>query len=171
MRKLNTQESLMIDWKTIKDLHANKKLEEIIGKWFGVDIFYTDKHGNVHSNILNKDHEFLSHFFKLQMQLPHGGDLLSQDIENGLEKLNETEESSFYFDSFFPHVRMISAKIESEGDFLGAVFAYPYVTDKITSSEMSEIKEKLIECGSNEEDAQASCDNLKKLETHEYEYR
>ena len=160
----------MIDWKTIKDLHANKKLEEIIGKWFGVDIFYTDKHGNVHSNILNKDHEFLSHFFKLQMQLPHGGDLLSQDIENGLEKLNETEESSFYFDSFFPHVRMISAKIESEGDFLGAVFAYPYVTDKITSSEMSEIKEKLIECGSNEEDAQASCDNLKKLETHEYEY-
>ena len=42
----------MIDWKTIKDLHANKKLEEIIGKWFGVDIFYTDKHGNIHSNIL-----------------------------------------------------------------------------------------------------------------------
>ena len=33
----------MIDWKAIKDLHVNKKLEEVIGKWFDVDIFYTDK--------------------------------------------------------------------------------------------------------------------------------
>jgi hypothetical protein len=40
----------MIDWKNVKDLHVNKNLEAIIGKWFGVDIFYTDKHGNIHSN-------------------------------------------------------------------------------------------------------------------------
>ena len=73
----------MIDWKTIKDLHANKKLEEVIGKWFGVDIFYTDKHGNIHSNIGNKDYDFLSHFFKVQMHLPYGKEFLSQDIEKG----------------------------------------------------------------------------------------
>lgn len=160
----------MIDWKTIKDLHANKKLEEVIGKWFGVDIFYTDKHGNIHSNILDKDHDFLSHFFKVQMQLPYGKEFLTQDIEKGLERLDDSDSKSFYFDSFFPHVRMISAKIIAEGEFLGAVFAYPYVTDQITTDEVSEIKAKLVECGASEEDATSSCDNLKKLEMHEYEY-
>jgi transcriptional regulator with PAS, ATPase and Fis domain len=160
----------MIDWKTIKDLHANKKLEEVIGKWFGVDIFYTDKHGNIHSSIFEKDHDFVSHFFKVQSQLPYGKEFLTQDIEKGLEKLGETDEPSFYFDSFFPHVRMIAAKIEVEGEFLGAVFAYPYVTDQITTAESAEVKAKLVECGASEEDAQSSCENLKKLQVHEYDY-
>lgn len=160
----------MIDWKTIKDLHANKKLEEVIGKWFGVDIFYTDQHGNIHSNIFEKDHQFVSHFFKIQSQLGYGKEFLAQDIEKGLEKLNTENQESFYFDSFFPSVRMIAAKIESEGEFLGAVFAFPYVTDQITSDEMKEIQDKLVECGSSEEDAKASCENLKKLQKHEYEY-
>jgi transcriptional regulator with PAS, ATPase and Fis domain len=160
----------MIDWKTIKDLHANKKLEEIIGKWFGVDIFYTDKHGNIHSNIFEKDHDFLSHFFKVQSHLPYGKEFLKQDIEKGLDTLSEVKDQSFYFNSFFPHVRMIAAKIEAEGEFLGAVFAYPYVTDQITTANLKEIREKLIECGATEDDAKASCENLKKLQTHEYEY-
>ena len=160
----------MIDWKTIKDLHANKKLEEIIGKWFGVDIFYTDSHGNIHSSIFEKDHDFVSHMFKVQSHLNYGKEFLKQDIDKGLDKLNDSKGQSFYFDSFFPHVRMIAAKIESEGEFLGAVFAYPYVTDQITSAEMGEIKAKLVECGATDEDAGASCDNLKKLQVHEYEY-
>lgn len=160
----------MIDWKTIKDLHANKKLEEIIGKWFGVDIFYTDRHGNIHSNIFEKDHEFVSHLFKVQSNLNYGKEFLGQDIERGLEKLNDTSGQSFYFESFFPHVRMIAAKIESEGEFLGAVFAYPYLTDQVTSAEVSEVKDKLIECGATAEDAQKSCDLLKRLQEHEYEY-
>lgn len=160
----------MIDWKTIKDLHANKKLEEVIGKWFGVDIFYTDKHGNVHSNIFEKDHQFVSHFFKVQTHLPHGQHFLSQDIEKGLEELNSAEANSFYFDSFFPHVRMIAAKIEAEGEFLGAVFAYAYTSDQITTAEFEEVKAKLLECGATEEDAQSSCESLKKLQVHEYDY-
>ncbi len=160
----------MIDWKTIKDLHANKKLEEIIGKWFGVDIFYTDSHGNIHSNIFEKDHNFVNHFFKVQTQLPYGKEFLTQDIEKGLEKLHAAEGQSFYFDSFFPHVRMIAAKIEAEGEFLGAVFAYPYVTDQITTAEIAEVQAKLIECGASDEDAEASCEHLKKLQVHDYEY-
>ncbi len=160
----------MIDWKTIKDLHANKKLEEIIGKWFGVDIFYTDQHGNIHSSVFDKDHQFVSHLFKVQSHLPYGKEFLTQDIEKGLDQLEGSESESFYYDSFFPHVRMIAAKIEAEGEFLGAVFAYSYVTDQVTSAELDEIKDKLIECGASAEDAQASSNSLKKLKVHEYEY-
>lgn len=160
----------MIDWKQIKDLHANKKLEHIIGKWFGVDIFYTDKHGEIHSDITSKGHEFLSHFFKVQMDMPYGKEYLSQDIEKGLDKLHATSEPCFYFDSFFPHVRMLSAKIVVDGEFLGAVFSYPYITDQVTSKEVKEIEDKMIECGATESDAKMACENLKRLEVKEYDY-
>lgn len=160
----------MIDWKNIKDLHVNKKLEGVIGKWFGVDIFYTDKHGNIHSDILKKGHEFESHFFKVQQSMPRGQQLLSQDIEKGLELLNETDGQCFYFNSFFPHVRMLSAKIEVDGEILGAVFAYPYVTDQVTKSELEEIEKKMVECGADVDDARSACEHIKKLEHHEFEY-
>jgi two-component system response regulator HupR/HoxA len=158
----------MIDWKNIKDLHVNKKLEQVIGKWFGVDIFYTDKHGNIHGDLDKSDFE--SHFFKLQFSLPHGQQILSQDIEKGIELVENADKQCYYFDSFFPHVRVLAAKIEVDGEFLGAVFAYPYVTDKITQKEVQQIQDKVIECGADPGDAQSACDNLKKLEHHEFEY-
>jgi two-component system response regulator HupR/HoxA len=160
----------MIDWKAIKDLHANKKLEEVIGKWFGVDIFYTDKHGNIHSPIKEKDYEFVNHFFKVQMHMPYGHEFLSQDIEKGLEQLHQSDGKCFYFDSFFPHVRVLAAKIVVDGEFMGAVFAYPYVTDHITDDEMQEVILKMVECGATQEDSQSACDHLKKLAVQEYEY-
>ena len=160
----------MIDWKNIKDLHVNKKLEGVIGKWFGVDIFYTDKHGNIHADITKKGHEFESHFFKVQQSMPYGQELLSQDIEKGLDLLSDKEGQCFYFNSFFPHVRMLAAKIEVDGEFLGAVFAYPYVTDQVTKSEIQEIETKMVECGSDAEDARAACEQIKRLQHHEYEY-
>lgn len=160
----------MLDWKTITDLHVNKKLEEIIGHWFGVDIFYTDKYGNIQTPVQNKDYKFISHFFKVQMGLNYGVEYLKQDIEKGLEKLSKHDGKCYYFDTFFPHVRAFAAKIEIDGEFLGAVFAYPYVTDKTTTQEIEEIKAKFIECGATEEDAEMVISSIKKLKTHEYEY-
>jgi two-component system response regulator HupR/HoxA len=160
----------MIDWTAIKDLHANKKLEEVIGKWFGVDIFYTDKHGNIHSNILDKDYDFVNHFFKVQLHMPHGKDFLTEDIHKGIEMVKNADSDCFYFDSFFPHVRMLASKIVIDGEFQGAVFAYPYVTDKATTAEIKEISDKMITCGASEVDAVSACDHLKKLAVHEYEY-
>jgi two-component system response regulator HupR/HoxA len=84
--------------------------------------------------------------------------------------LAHTDQDCFYFDSVFPHVRALAAKIEVEGEILGAVFAYPYVTDKVTSQELDEIKSKLEEFGASHDDASSACENLKKLKTHEYEY-
>lgn len=160
----------MIEWKTFKDLRVNKKLENLIGSWFGVDIFYTDQFGNIQSDILSKDYQFISHFFKVQMHLDYGQEYLSQDIENGIEKLINSNEPCFYFDSFFPNTRLLASKIEVDGEFIGAVFAYPYVTDQITIPELEEISTKLVECGASFEDAQHSCENLKKLKLHEYHY-
>jgi transcriptional regulator with PAS, ATPase and Fis domain len=161
----------MFDWKNIKDLHVSKKLEEILGQWFGVDIFYTDKHGHVFTEITDKSYPFKSQFFKVQMQLPYGNEYIEQDIEKGLELLKQNEgKKSFYFDSYFPGVRSIAAKIEVDGEFLGAVFAYPYFTDAVTKEEMQKVVSQLESLGASADDAVNACDSVKKLKRHEYEY-
>jgi transcriptional regulator with PAS, ATPase and Fis domain len=102
--------------------------------------------------------------------MPHGKDFLAEDIGKGIEKVQNTDGKCFYFDSYFPHVRMLTAKIEVDGEFMGAVFAYPYVTDKITADEVEEVVAKMVTCGATENDAQSACDHLKKLAVHEYDY-
>jgi hypothetical protein len=55
----------MIDWKNIKDLHVNKKLEQVIGKWFGVDIFIQTSM-EIFTVILKKN-DFESHFLNCNL--------------------------------------------------------------------------------------------------------
>ena len=71
------------------------------GGFIGVDIFYADKHGNIHSEIFNKDYDFVNHFFKVQLHMPHGKDFLAEDIGKGIEKVQNTDGKCFYFDSYF----------------------------------------------------------------------
>ncbi len=161
----------MIDWKNVKDLHVIQKIEEIIGKWFAVDLFYVDQHGEVHGDVIsNKDHNFYSHFFKVQLKLPHGQEYIHEDIQKGFEQLKNSGEECFYFESYFPGVRAIASKVEVDGEFSGAIFAYPYIPDHRTQDEIQAIVKKLVEAGATQQDAKESCEHLKKLQRHEYEY-
>lgn len=160
----------MIDWKNVTDLHVSKRLEDIIQKWFGVDLFYTDKHGNIQTDIFNKEYDLKSPFFKTQLSLSYGQEYLKQDVENVITELQESDKQCMYFDTFFPHVRVFSAKIVVDGEFQGAVFAYPYVKDSISSSELETIKHKFLECGANDEDATQAVDSLKRVQLHEVQY-
>ncbi len=160
----------MIDWKNVTDLHVSKRLEDIIQKWFGVDLFYTDKHGNIQTDIFNKEYDLKSPFFKTQLSLSYGQEYLKQDVENVITELQESDKQCMYFDTFFPHVRVFSAKIVVDGEFQGAVFAYPYVKDSISTSELETIKHKFLECGANDEDATQAVDSLKRVQLHEVQY-
>ena len=47
----------MINWKEISELHVITKLEEIINKWFGVELLYSDSHCKVRSGHQEKNHD------------------------------------------------------------------------------------------------------------------
>ena len=132
--------------------------------------FIQIRHGNIHTPLQSKDFDFVNHFFKVQMHMPAGNDLLKGDVEKGLELLVNANSNCFYFDSSFPHVRFLASKVEVEGEFLGAVFAFPYVTDDITQSELGEIVDKLVGYGASEDDAKLACDHLKRLSKQDYQY-
>ncbi|TNF02435.1 MAG: AAA family ATPase [Deltaproteobacteria bacterium] len=160
----------MIKWEEIKGLHVISKLEEILNKWYGVEQFYTDTHYKVRSNHLDKDFEFKSHFMKVQMNMPHGYDWLCQDIEKVTDGISGADEHWQVFDSFIPHVKGVAAKVVVDGQFVGCVFAYPFVSDSTTDTEFAEIKKFMTENGASEGDVNACVDSMKKLSSTHVDY-
>ena len=160
----------MIKWKEISDLHVISKLEHIIGKWFGIEMFYTDEHGKIQSHILDKDYEFHNSFMKVQMQLPHGHQYLYQDIEKVCDDFHDSVESVTTFDTFFKGVKGIAVKIVYEKEHLGTAFAYPYVASNVTKGDLDKIKKQLKESGASDEDADLAIESLRKLDEGEKEY-
>ena len=160
----------MINWNEIRELHVISRLEQIIKKWFGVEIFYTDEHYKIRSRLLEKDYEFNSHFLKIQMKMGHGYDVLVQDIEKVTDLLNEVGESTVVFDSFFPNVKGVASRISVDGVYCGTVFAYPFFESSITRDEVDGLVKRMVSEGVDEEDAKKACENLKKIDTGDIEY-
>ena len=163
----------MIDWKEISSLHAIEKLERIVGRWFGVEVFFTDEHGKIQGTLLEKDHDFRNDFFKIQLGLNFGPQCLMQDIEEALKQIDKTKErkrQAMYYNSLFPGIRGMVAPIVIDGEFKGAVFATPYVPSSFTKDEGRVVAQRLTEYGAKSSDAQIAIDGLARLSIQDKEY-
>ncbi len=161
----------MIKWDEISKLHVIVKLEQILNRWFSVEQIFTDNHDKIQSGQLEKDYKFNNHFLKVQMGLPHGYNLLTQDIEKASQELNSKEEMTHLFSTSYPHIHGIAAKIEVDGEVFGTVYAYPFVSHDTTDAEIKELEQALInDHGATEGDAKAAIESVKKLNTESLEY-
>ncbi len=152
----------MIDWKNIRDLHVNKKLEQIIGNWFGLDVFYADDQGRVQF-LSQKEYPYKSSFLKLQMNHSFGHEWLESDVEKVYEQFQSHNLHWLEVESFFPQAWIFAHKILVDGDFKGAIFAYPYFKDNCTKEDQAHVVSKMKECGVSEEDAFAAVERIKKF--------
>lgn len=161
----------MINWKEIKGLHVIQRLEQIISKWYGVEVFFTDEHLRIQSNIQDKGYEFHNNFMKVQLQMSYGFEYLSQDIESVSDQFrNGSQTSAMYYDSFFEGVRGMAAPIYVEGEFKGAVFAASYVPSSFTREEEDKLVAKLVECGALASDAKLASEGLARLSLQQKDY-
>jgi len=160
----------MINWKEMKNLHVISKLSEILHKWYGTELVWCNAHGKIQSGHLEKDYESKSLFFKSQIGMSHGHDFLAQDLEKATEFLKENDEASYLYDSFFKHVKGVSSKVVVDGEYMGTVFAYPFVMANISDKEKKEIIAQMCECGASKEEAEASLESVKFMNENDVEY-
>ncbi len=160
----------MINWQDMGKLHVISKLEGILGKWFDVEMFYTDSHGKIWSDHANKTYPFKSHFMKVQMQMNYGHEFLSKDVEEMMDKFSAGKGEMMMYESAFKNVKGVAFPIKVEGEFAGAVFVYPFVLDTVTTAEMDALKKQMMDAGSSESDAAAACSKIKKMWPREMEY-
>lgn len=160
----------MINWKEMRNLHVIGKLENILNRWFGVELVWADSHGRVQSGIMDKDFAFKSHFAKVQMHMSLGHEYLQQDVEKTIEMLEGSEKNTVVYDSFFKHVKGIASRVIVDGDYLGTVYAYPFLPLNITDAEKAEVVKQMVGCGCSEADAKSAVDSMKKLGPIDSEY-
>lgn len=160
----------MINWKEMKNLLVISKLSEILYKWYGTELIWTDAQAKIQSGHLDKDHEYKNDFFKVQMEMPHGHDLINHDIEKVAELLKEGKDQTVIFDSFFPHVNGVASRVVVDGEYMGTVIAYPFFSGSIKDKDMKELVMKMIEAGSSEAEAKAAVEIMKGLEESDVEY-
>jgi two-component system response regulator HupR/HoxA len=157
----------MIDWKSIRELHVNKKLEQIIGGWYGLDIFYADEQGRIQF-LKVPDYPFKSPFFKLQMAQSYGNDWLEADVEKVFDIFSTTSENCLEFEAFFPNIFGFSQKVVVDGEIHGAIFAYPYLKENCTDADFDKIISKMLECGITEVEAHTACTKMKKFSERDF---
>jgi two-component system response regulator HupR/HoxA len=157
----------MIDWKSIKELHVNKKLEHIIGTWYGVDVFYADGQGRVQF-VGQGDYPYKSPFFKLQMNQAFGHEWLENDVEKVFEQFAASSDAWVEFESFFPQTYGFAHRVVVDGELHGAIFAYPYCKETWTTNDHEKVVHKMQECGMAEDDARAAVAKLKKFSESDF---
>ena len=160
----------MINWQEMGKLHVISKLEGILGKWFDVEMFYTDAHGKLWSDHSSKNYAFKSHFMKVQMQSAYGHDFLSDDIEKMVDKLASSKNEIMIYDSYYKNVKGVAFPVNVDGEFAGAVFVYPFVLDTATGADIEMLKKQMIECGTPEAEATVACEKIKKMWPRELDY-
>lgn len=157
----------MIDWKSIKELHVNKKLEQIIGGWYGLDIFYADEQGRVQF-VGQGDYPYKSPFFKLQMTHSFGHEWLESDVEKVFEKFAGADDNWVEFESFFPQAFGYAQKVVVDGELHGAIFAYPYFKETCSSEDVDKVVNKMKECGVSDVDARGAVAKMKRFSERDF---
>jgi transcriptional regulator with PAS, ATPase and Fis domain len=160
----------MINWKEIKGLHVIAKLDEIIAKWFNVELFWADENGHIKSGQFDEGYNSKNNFSNVQLKMAYGSEYFDQDVEKMVTQFKESNKDSFVYDSFFPNVKGFAARINIDGEFKGLVFAYPIVLDSVMTQEYDSIVKKMVECGAKLEDAKNAVAHLKRVTTKENEY-
>lgn len=160
----------MINWQEMGQLHVVQKLKKIVGKWFGLELAYSNEHYKIQSNIFDKNYTFENSFLKMQLSLNYGHEYLIQDIERITDLLYKGHQSSALFDTFMPGVKLLAAKIRIEESPCGIVWVYPFVLDNFDARDEEILKEKLRELGAKEAQILESCHGLRKLNSQEREY-
>lgn len=133
-------------------------------RWYKLECLYSDGQYKLRSDQMEKGHEFVSHFTKIQLELTHGLEILEQDIESISDQI-ENKEGVHSFTTFFSPVKAMAMRIEADGEFQGTFMVYPFVSEAFTAKEEKDLINKLLEAGAEKEDAQKAVEKIPRLDS------
>lgn len=151
----------MIDWGNLKQLHAVRKLNTIISRWFDLELFFCDQNGHL------KAHDLIENrFLKMYLEQPGLKETFTQEIKERLSKFKNEDEKDLTFDLGVPHIFGLAKKISMDNDLNGFILCYPFLKDNITPAEEGEILRSLQ---MDREEARSILKSMKRLSPDQIE--
>lgn len=161
----------MINWDELRHIHVIRKLEQIMAKWFDMEIFFLNERGQVQNyDPLDRQREFKNPLCANLLPKDQGRELLLNAMVEANEKCVDTQERHLVLEGPTGIEKLIIAPISFEKDFLGSVLAYSFIDTKVDGEKKKKAAEKIDKLGMDGALFSSAVDRLKPLEPGEKKY-
>lgn len=136
----------MINWDEFEHIHVIKKLKQILGAWWGLDVIFTDERGHIKGFDSGKQsfhNPGIAHLMKQDTVKTQIGDLVCKAIENLRVSNNRYILQNWNHTGF--DIGIFPVLIEN--DFVGTVVTMGFYKDMTTNERLMDVRSKLSLAG------------------------
>lgn len=151
----------MINWEELKHIHVIKKLDGILSSWFNTAILVSDSHGVILNHQKGEKPNCNNLLVQLLLQSTNGHEFLEHYSTGLSQKFGNSEKPFEVVDGPLPNTKAIFAKVKIDNEYLGTVFAWPFLPSELTSSDKEALKKSAISLGLNANDVEKAVESLK----------
>jgi transcriptional regulator with PAS, ATPase and Fis domain len=148
----------MMNWDEFEHIHVIKKLKNIVGQWFNVDIIFTDEMGNPTFSDVDKLTSFnpmTTHVFANADSVNDFRNIVSSAIDD--LKITDKRYTVKHWEKL--GTDLVSFPIVIENDFIGTVVAFGFIKDKSEFDE-KKLRTNLSELGLDAETINRSIEKI-----------
>ncbi len=160
----------MINWDELKHIHVIRKLEEVLGGWFYADVLFVDEGGEFRNWKPGSNRELKSPICAALASQESGQEALKELADSAVEKISSVDKPNLMNSGILGVERYMVSKISVDGDCLGCVIAYPFLTSELTNADKNKIKDKAQHLGLNPTEIEKAFSKLKVLTGTEMEH-
>jgi transcriptional regulator with PAS, ATPase and Fis domain len=158
----------MINWDEFEHIHVIRKLKQILGSWWNIDVIFTDERGLMKGFAPDKV-RYLNGAVELLLAKESARENLSELVTKTIEdlRLSENRYAIKKWDTAGFDVAIIPIVIENE--FMGTVIGAGFMKEQ-APGRMNEIKEKLTVFGASVDAANGIASKLKYVDDADREH-
>lgn len=123
----------MIKWDEFDKIHVVRKIKEVLGSWFAVDVLLVSDDGFIRNANRGEKRHWASPLLALSVSKDAGFDHLCQVVEKANSTLMRSDRRFHEFE-YVPGVQGIAFPIVDEGEYLGSVVAIGYKAEDVSPS-------------------------------------
>lgn len=118
----------MIKWEEFEHIHVVRKIREVVGNWFHVDILFIDDQGRIRNFDKGQKKLWSNTLLANVLGTDAGFEYLSQSVEKANSHMSRSD-VKFHEFSFMPGIWGVGFPILVEGEYFGLVAALCYRKD------------------------------------------
>ena len=158
----------MIKWEEFEHIHVIKRIREVVGNWFNVDVLFCDDQGRLKNFEKGQKKLWSNTLLANTLVKDAGYDYLAQSLEKMNSHLHRSDVPHHEFE-FLSGIHGVSFAIIVDGEFLGSVTALCFKKD--ASAKMSPAYVTQVESfGLTASDAEKAFKAVKHIQPSEMQY-
>lgn len=159
----------MINWDEFEHIHVIRKLKQILGSWWNIDLVFTDERGQLRGIDLDKP-KFINPAVNVLLNKDAAREALSDVIMKSAEDLRHSENRYAIRTWDAAGFDIAIVPIQIENDFMGTVVACGFFKDTAQINRLNEMKERLALFGASAEVIEQATTKIRFVEDQDREH-